>query len=38
MQWNEYDIVKAKKGLNLKQNGPVEIIGFKKGMNEYAPD
>ena len=26
------------KGLNLKQNGPLEIIEFWEGMNEYAPD
>ena len=26
------------KGLNLKQNGPLENIEFWEGMNEYAPD
>ena len=36
MRWNEY--VKLMKGLNLKQKGSVEIIGFWEGMNEYAPD
>ncbi len=28
VQWNKY--VKSMKDLNLKQNGPVEIIGFGK--------
>ena len=36
MQWNEY--VKSMKGINLKQNSPVEIAGCWEGMNEYAPN
>ena len=36
MQWN--DFVKSMKDLILKQNGPVEIIAFWKGMNEHASD
>ena len=30
--------MKSVKDLNLKQNGPVEIIAFWKGTNEHAPD
>ena len=36
MQWNKY--LKSVKDLNLKQNGPVKIIAFRKGMNEHAFD
>ena len=30
--------MKSVKDLNLKQNGPIKIIAFWKGMNEHAPD
>ena len=34
--WNKY--AKSMEDLNLKQNGPVEIIAFWKGINKHAPD